>query len=681
MDEEKLKIEKRYLKIVVEVLKKQITEYQESIDKSKKMINEEKRFMWENLNDYTDEERMLALSDVDKNVNVTNMQINRTSKLEKSLDSPYFGKIVFLKSNSNKAIDVYIGLSSIQDNSKFYVFDWRSPIASLFYNFELGEAFYNAPVGQISGDVLSKMQFKIVDSKLLRCFNSDINIDDEFLQEILANNSSNKMKNIVSTIQREQNLIIRNVSDKNLIVQGAAGSGKTSVALHRIAFLLYKNTNLNSNNVLIFSPNDVFSDYISNILPELGEDNVLKTTFADFSKTFLQHVKSIENYSEFLERIYSSNDINDSNIKYKMSNLYEQDLDKYFKNYIESINFNQDFTIGEYNIKAEEVNYLFNCKYRNFSIKERLDEISEYICIKYHLPIKKLKNKICRFIIDKYKINFNLFDIYSNFLLAMGYNNNIFRKSKKINYEDISGLIFIYFKLYGYPNFLHIKQVVIDEVQDYTPLQLNLIKKIFRNASFTILGDVNQTINPYHSYSSLNELSVLFDSSRYIELNKTYRSSKEIIEYTNRILGINNICSVRNDNNIYVDIVEAEDELICEKLKYDLIRLKENNYNKIALITKDKDYAIKLYEGLLKLNVNSQLIISADDLIKNKIIIIPSYLSKGLEFDAVIACNEIENNYDETSSKLYYVVCTRAQHSLKIYNEPKKLIKSNIVRR
>ena len=346
MDEEKLKIEKRYLKIVVEVLKKQITEYQESIDKSKKMINEEKRFMWENLSDYTDEERMLALSDVDKNVNVTNMQINRTSKLEKSLDSPYFGKIVFLKSNSNKSIDVYIGLSSIQDNSKFYVFDWRSPIASLFYNFELGEAFYNAPVGQISGDVLSKMQFKIVDSKLLRCFNSDINIDDEFLQEILANNSSNKMKNIVSTIQREQNLIIRNVSDKNLIVQGAAGSGKTSVALHRIAFLLYKNTNLNSNNVLIFSPNDVFSDYISNILPELGEDNVLKTTFADFSKTFLQHVKSIENYSEFLERIYSSNDINDGNIKYKMSNLYEQDLDKYFKNYIESINFNQDFTIG-----------------------------------------------------------------------------------------------------------------------------------------------------------------------------------------------------------------------------------------------------------------------------------------------------------------------------------------------
>ena len=276
MDKEELLKEKDYLEKVKKVLSLLIEESKKSIDYSRDNITEMKKFMWDNLSDFTDEERALAMYEVDKDVNITNKSIDRVSKLEKSVNNPYFGKVTFHNSEFDENEQVYIGMSSVQDDLDFYVFDWRAPISSLFYNFELGKAFYEAPIGKIDGEIISKLQFKIENGKMIRCFNSDINIDDDYLQEILANSSTDRMKNIVSTIQREQNEIIRNDNDKYLIVQGVAGSGKTSVALHRIAYLLYKDKNLSSRNVLIFSPTDVFSDYISNVLPELGEDNVLE---------------------------------------------------------------------------------------------------------------------------------------------------------------------------------------------------------------------------------------------------------------------------------------------------------------------------------------------------------------------------------------------------------------------
>ena len=670
MDKEELLKEKDYLEKVKKVLSLLIEESKKSIDYSRDNITEMKKFMWDNLSDFTDEERALAMYEVDKDVNITNKSIDRVSKLEKSVNNPYFGKVTFHNSEFDENEQVYIGMSSVQDDLDFYVFDWRAPISSLFYNFELGKAFYEAPIGKIDGEIISKLQFKIENGKMIRCFNSDINIDDDYLQEILANSSTDRMKNIVSTIQREQNEIIRNDNDKYLIVQGVAGSGKTSVALHRIAYLLYKDKNLSSRNVLIFSPTDVFSDYISNVLPELGEDNALTTTLSDFSKSFLKSIGNIESYTEFLERVYNST--YDSEIDYKLSDEYYFDIKNFISKYSSNIKFYNSIVINERKVDVLELYNLFNVKYINLPIKERLNEVSEKICYRLGISLKH-KNKIIKIMIENSNINMNNLELYNEFLKEKKlkiYNG----KPKKINYEDIAGLLYINFEIKGYPAYPYIKQVVIDEVQDYTLFQLELLKKMFKKASFTMLGDINQTINYYSKYLSLNNLAKVFPSSRYIELSKTYRSSEEIINYTNNILHINNMCSIRRNNNIPVEKLEISSFELPNKIDETVNMMLNNGMKKIAIITKNAKGARIIFN---KLNPDNdyQLIVKESNNVSNDIVIIPSYLSKGLEFDGVIVCNFSQDDYQENEENLYYVVCTRAQHQLAIYNEPKKLIR------
>ena len=670
MDKEELLKEKDYLEKVKKVLSLLIEESKKSIDYSRDNITEMKKFMWDNLSDFTDEERALAMYEVDKDVNITNKSIDRVSKLEKSVNNPYFGKVTFHNSEFDENEQVYIGMSSVQDDLDFYVFDWRAPISSLFYNFELGKAFYEAPIGKIDGEIISKLQFKIENGKMIRCFNSDINIDDDYLQEILANSSTDRMKNIVSTIQREQNEIIRNDNDKYLIVQGVAGSGKTSVALHRIAYLLYKDKNLSSRNVLIFSPTDVFSDYISNVLPELGEDNALTTTLSDFSKSFLKSIGSIESYTEFLERVYNSN--YDKEIDYKLSDEYYFDIKNFISNYSSKIKFYNNILINDRKVDILELYNLFNVKYVNLPIKERLSEVSEKICNRFGISLKH-KNKIIKIMIDNSNINMNILELYNEFLnkKKLKISNG---KPKKINYEDIAGLLYINFEINGYPAYPYIRQVVIDEVQDYTLFQLELLKKMFKKASFTMLGDINQTINYYSKYSSLNNLAKIFPSARYIELSKTYRSSEEIINYTNNILHINNMCSIRRNNNIPVEKLEISSFELPNKIDETVNMMLNNGMKKIAIITKNAKGARIIFN---KLNPDNdyQLIVKESNNVSNDIVIIPSYLSKGLEFDGVIVCNFSQDDYQENEENLYYVVCTRAQHQLAIYNEPKKLIR------
>ena len=671
ISKEELLKEKEYLENVKNIIIQKMVSLNVSLDNQTKYLNDMKKFMWDNLSDYTDEERAIALSDMDKDVNITNMSIDEYYKYEKVLNSPYFGKVTFKM--PSKTIDIYIGIKSVENNYKFYVFDWRTPIASLFYNYEKGMAKYTAPKGEISGEITSKMQFKIVDGDLLRCFKSDINIDDEFLQEILSKSSSDKMQNIVSTIQREQNLVIRNDKDKYLVVQGIAGSGKTSVALHRIAYLLYKDKNLSSNDVLILSPNDVFSEYISDVLPELGEQNVSKTTFSEFSQSFIKPVKKIEEYSDFLERMYSTTSYDKDVVNYKMSDEYKNDIDEFIKDYENNIEFYDNINADKNTISKNEINKMFSEKYKKFPYKERFEFIADDICLRLRLNKKLHLNKIKNLLIQNSNIIFSPIDLYVQFL-----NSKYFKEKKcefiknKINYEDITPLLYLYFKINGYPNYGNIKQIVIDEVQDYTLFQIELLKNIFKNASFTLLGDINQTINPYYSYDTLQSLADVFDKSKYLELTKTYRSSEEIIEYSNKILNINNVCSVRKNNNLPVKIESINPEEAKEKITKDLEKMSNDGIKRIAIITKNINSANKINKLLC--NEDIQLIIKSTDMLSKNIVVIPSYLSKGLEFDGVILYND-ENTYNENERKLYYVVCTRAQHQLNIYNEPTLMLK------
>ena len=241
------------------------------------------------------------------------------------------------------------------------IYDWRSPICSLFYDYEVGPAAYSAPAGSINGQLLRKRQYKIVDAKLVSAFDNSISIDDELLQEVLAQESNEKMKNIVNTIQQEQNNVIRNVRDKTLIVSGIAGSGKTSVALHRIAFLLYKIKNLSSNDILILSPNQIFTEYISNVLPELGEDNTLQTTFNDYLSSVITEFNSVESFMDFIGKYYSDGVDNIPLIKYKQSDGIIKDFKLYVDDFVSHARVINDFTENKlYTVYKDDINDLLH---------------------------------------------------------------------------------------------------------------------------------------------------------------------------------------------------------------------------------------------------------------------------------------------------------------------------------
>lgn len=623
------------------------------IDKQKKEIFEIKQYIWNDCKSLSDLEYGNLLNDTDAKVNWTNSQIKQMIKYQHIKQNPYFGRVDF--KTEDEVIKVYVGIYGFNYENCNYIFDWRTPIASLFYDYGIGKAKYEAPIGPINGDIILRRQYKIENGIIERIIENEININDEMLQEVLSNNSSDKMKNIVTTIQKEQNEIIRDTSNKYMIIQGVAGSGKTSVALHRIAYLLYKEKNLSYSNILIFSPNDIFTEYISDVLPELGERNVLNTTFNDLLEQYLKKFGKLEKFSDFLERVY------DNNIKSDyIFNRYE--LDCFIQSYIKSHIFYKNINVGDEMFNKFELNDLLLNKYKKLPLLERISNLAEYLCNKLNVSIRKNKKKIENIIISELGISLDPVFIFSEFLKEKKKEKEM---TNTIYYEDLEYIIYIYFELNGYPYNSNIKHVVIDEAQDYSELQFYILHKCFEKAYFTILGDVNQAINPFCQYKSLEELSDVFsDGYKYIELNNTYRSSPEILDYSNMILGINNIKSIRLSNGFPVKRYnnnESVDEIL-KNIQY----IYEHGFKSVAIITKNSAETNNLYNKLVKKNIKYSF--TKNMIKKDCVSIMPSYLAKGLEFDGVIIYNDINNKYTEEEKKLHYVAITRAQHILFVYN-------------
>jgi DNA helicase II / ATP-dependent DNA helicase PcrA len=518
LSNEELLLEQDYLNETLDIIDRQVKDSNINVSKEKETVSDFKRYVWGSRGEMDSTEIASKMEMADLDVRLANITISRILKLEKARSKPYFGRIDF---KSDTEAKIYIGLTNIEDQFKFKVYDWRSPIASMFYNYELGLAKYEAPDGTFTGNIVRKRQYKIEDSKLKYCFDNDINIKDEYLQQILSEASSDKMKNIVNTIQKEQDEIIRNTKDKILLVQGSAGSGKTSVALHRIAYLLYAEKNLKNSNVLIFSPNDVFSDYISNVLPELGENNVLQTTFSDFAYTYMPGVKKIENFTDFLERSYSDDLKNTKElelIKIKLSDEFKYLIDEYVKNIKDNLCVNSNLIIGHddvneigfgtFEYSKDEINYLLNDKYKKLPIKERIDHICTYVCDNIGIPYRRYNPRVRKKLKQIIDQEFNVKVLYSELLKSklfynkFGFYGKTNLKATFLNYEDLLPILYIDFELNGYPPNFNIRQVIVDEGQDYSSLQYDIMRKIFEKASFTILGDVNQTINPHYKYPS-----------------------------------------------------------------------------------------------------------------------------------------------------------------------------------
>ena len=666
MEEREIAKEKKHLQKVCEFLNQKIEEMGSKIFNTQEEIREFQKYVWENKGDMDVGELTGVRTTSEMETRRLLEKRNYYKKLIKIKPSPYFASIIF-ESENHQEETIYIGMTYLKkDEITNYIYDWRAPISSLFYDYEVGKCAFEAPEGIIKGSLKRKRQYKIENQQLKRVFDNSLNINDEVLQEVLAENSNEKMKNIVNTIQQEQNAVIRNIHDSNLIVQGIAGSGKTSVALHRIAFLLYKIPNLTSEKILIFSPNQIFTEYISNVLPELGEENTLQTTFHDYLNKIIKEYKNVESFIHFLSRYYQGEEKNKKLMEYKQSEEIIRDMEEFVKDLEENTFFKKGIIenhIFEYS--KQELNEMFHKRYQSLPFFERLIAMSEKLSENNYNGSKKKTTTYHKLLLESLGIKKDYKSFLILFFESFYFKEKVseqeiksLKSNKIISYENALLLVYLKGLLEGFMYDKYMEQIVIDEAQDYNFLQYKILSKIFKRANFTILGDINQNINPFYHYNTLAKLQELFPS-KYIELNKTYRSSEEIIEYTNKILNLNHVSAIRKENKNPVKIHHKQD------LEKDLVFLKKK-YKNTAIVTKDEKTAQKIFEEL-KEKYKISLIDANTKEFNKELLIIPAYLAKGLEFDSVIVYQDETSKYTKEEKKLLYVSCTRAQHELIVY--------------
>jgi len=732
------KLEHEWLQKVFNEAQKQFDEKHNLREKFKSDAIKIQRELWEDVGAVSVNNGLEQIVDFMQSINAMKIQKrsheftrNLEKKYERILFSPYFARMDFVEKGEERTEKCYIGISNlINDNFDFLVYDWRAPISSMFYDYEIGEANYKCPEGTVEGKLTLKRQYKIDNGKIKYMFDSNLKIDDEVLQDILSKNTDKKMKAIITTIQKEQNKVIRNEEFKNLIVQGPAGSGKTSVALHRIAYLLYKHRDkITPQNIVVFSPNDIFNEYISNVLPELGEDNMCQTTFKEYMDKALDSELNKETYSEMMEYILVSKkeaeyQIRINNIKFKASMEFIDILKRYvaLQEKMEG-NFANIIFRGNLIISSGELEELFFKDYIKLPLKRRLQKIRERILFllkpyeehRIEEVADELKNSGSY--IDKTEImengtamvkndlkeiyneinritEFNLLDIYKKLFENLEFflrDSNIEYNKKKIgeiknytleklkankfNYEDQLPLLYLKGALGDLPKTSEIKYVIIDEAQDYSPLQYEIFYQLFNHANTTILGDLNQSINPFMNVGDYDNISHIFpeDNTCIINLTKSYRSTMEITKFSRRLLKkeISVECVERSgDEPLLIGFLDKE--AIKEKLIKDIKIYKEQDYKSIGIITRTAKEANEVY-NFLKDKINVRAIIKDDDEYVNNTLIIPAYLAKGLEFDVVLIYNAGDENYScEEERLLLYTACTRALHVLCVYYSGKR---------
>ena len=618
---------------------------------------------WDSITDMDDVEKALNNTIYNETIEDYMVVFKMIRNLQKMLDSPYYGKIKIKENEKEQTL--YIGLMGFNDPPAPFILDWRAPISSLFYDYEIGKASYFVEDEEHKVQLLAKNQIKIEHGKLQYVIDSSLKIDDEILQEALSHNTSEKMKNVVSTIQKEQNNIIRMPYKTNVIVQGVAGSGKTSIALHRIAFLLYRQRNiLNSNNIQILSPNTVFEDYISNVLPEMGEDNIKSINFDKIVNDYFYERKTqVETKAEQYERLLHLRKL-PPDVAYKNSIGIVRDLENFLRENIFKYLLFSDFVKENFRMEKESIIEVFKTYY-NLPFWQIKNKIKGQLAVKSALWDFDYNERKTNVAVERYvkyltPKNLNIM-LYKDFLKQ---NNFTFSKvNNKLKYEDAFPIMLIDNYLEGLSSFTSIQHLVVDEMQDYSPMQFKILNILYP-CSKTILGDYGQSISPRESKKAILQLHSLFDNSVFLTINKCYRTSEEIGELCNLIGGREDVTMIRRGGNKPKIIKTENNQQFVEQIKNILEEIKDKNYKNIAIITKDQTECDH-YLNILRKVMPVETINAKSVTLPNGLIVVPSFQSKGLEFDCVIIPNASAKNYcSEFEYQNLYISTSRALHHL-----------------
>lgn len=661
-----------FLKEITEKLNTRIRQLEEGIEKGQKEIENMHTYYWENYTEmdeygYENYDNQQALF---RQADANHEKIQLKYRFEKMKDSPFFARVDFRYEDEEEAEVFYIGIGNFAETAGTMplIYDWRAPVSSLFYDYDKGEASYEAPAGRMEGEICSKWQYKIKNGKMLYGFESDMKIDDDILQQELGSNGDVQLKNIVRTIQKEQNEIIRNTRDKILVIQGVAGSGKTSVALHRIAYLLYHDRkNLRSANMLILSQNGVFADYISHILPELNEENIQEMSFDLFAYKELQEIVSDceDRYHQIERQLREDDKEQEERYRTKQSAEFVGMAEGFLAQLEDEL---MDFTEVEFKgmkLTEQEIIDLFYYKFQEIPLLARMGAVQEYFVDAWEtLRGRDLseEEKEClssRFM--KMYVTRDVYKIYNWLLEEMGYPllPTVQYEKRQLQYEDVFPMLYLKYRLEGGKKHKQIKHLVIDEMQDYSYLQYVILDYLF-SCKMTILGDKQQTIDTTERDVLTFLPKILGKDIRKIVMNKSYRNTVEIAQYANSITA-----------NTTMELFERHGKAVEERktdkkeaIDFVINKIKEvgEKYETIAIITMTEKEAEEFYRQLQERGVQASYLDRDSMHFQKGVTVTTFYMAKGLEFDCVFGISSKWN--EEKGKQGKYICATRALHEL-----------------
>jgi DNA helicase II / ATP-dependent DNA helicase PcrA len=665
--------ERNYLKQVIEKLEDAYQNVGASVEKHSKELQEQKSYMYENKTGMDAAEKAAIKQSVNMQAISGEAAVAYKHRLIKLISSPYFGRIDFSEDGSSGEIPIYIGMHSFfdEEQNKSLIHDWRAPVSGMFYDFEPGKASFEAPSGTKEGEIVRKRQYRVKDGEMEMMLESDMYIRDDVLQKELSRSADDKMKNIVATIQRDQNAIIRNETSSALIIQGVAGSGKTSIALHRIAFLLYRfKDSISSRDILIISPNKVFSDYISNVLPELGEETIPEMEMETLADRVLNGKFTYQSFFGQVNHLLENNDPDFiKRIEFKATPGFLDKLTSY-TNWLKRERFSEeDIPIRHKVVPAQFLRQRFSAN-SHLPIMRRHTGIANDVIKKikrdFRYVLKAEEKKRIRSSVKKMMGSTNLRVIYKDFYDWLERPDKFkYAKGTTFEYADLFPLAYLKMKLEGVQSYSNVKHVIVDEMQDYTAVQYALLSRLFP-CNKTILGDANQNVNPFSSTSADDIKQILMDAEA-VTLTKSYRSTWEITKFSQRI-----------SPHAAAEPVERfgkEPEILSYKnsteeraaIKQMVKNYKASDFNTLGILCKTQKQAKSLHKYLEKTGETTHLLTPDSKALHSGVLITCVHLAKGLEFDRVIVPQVHEENYKiDVDRSMLYIACTRAMHELTI---------------